>query len=80
MTRSISKRASMRFTASSAIGEITTAFLPRRALVAMSASSKDRRLAAPNERRRDRALRTRRLKLVVATVGIGLEDAAEAVR
>jgi hypothetical protein len=35
----------MRRTASSAIGEIAAAFLPRRALAAMSASSKNWRLA-----------------------------------
>src|SRR5215213_8406677 len=49
MTRSISNRASMRLTASSAIGEITTAYFPRRGSV-------------------------------VAAVGIGLQDAAEAVK
>jgi hypothetical protein len=35
----------MRLTASSATGEIAAAFLPRRALAAMSASSKNCRLA-----------------------------------
>jgi len=45
MSRSTSKMASMRFTASRAIGEIGAAFLPRRALAAMSASSKNLRLA-----------------------------------
>ena len=44
ISRSISKMASMRLTASSAIGEIG-AFLPRLALAAMSASSKNLRLA-----------------------------------
>ena len=45
MPRSMSNRASMRLTASSAIGEIAAAFLPRRALAAMSASSKNCRRA-----------------------------------
>jgi hypothetical protein len=45
ISRSISKMASMRLTASSAIGEIGAAFLPRLALAAMSASSKNLRLA-----------------------------------
>jgi hypothetical protein len=45
MSRSISKITSMRLTASSAIGEIGGAFLPRRAFAAMSASSKNLRLA-----------------------------------
>jgi hypothetical protein len=39
----------MRFTASSAIGEITAAFWPRRALAAISASSKNRRLACAQQ-------------------------------
>lgn len=43
MSRSISNRASIRFTASSATGEIGVAFLPRLALVAMSASTKNLR-------------------------------------
>jgi hypothetical protein len=43
--RSMSNSASMRFTASSAIGEIGGARLPRRMLAAMSASSKNFRLA-----------------------------------
>ena len=41
MPRSISNRASIRLTASSAIGEIAAAFLPRRAFAAISASSKN---------------------------------------
>jgi hypothetical protein len=41
MARSRSKMASMRFTASRASGEIGVAFFPRRALAAMSASSKN---------------------------------------
>jgi hypothetical protein len=45
MPRSISNSTSMRLTASSATGEIAAAFLPRRALAAMSASSKNCRLA-----------------------------------
>jgi len=45
MPRSISNRASIRRTPSSAIGEIAAAFLPRRVLAAMSASSKNCRLA-----------------------------------
>jgi hypothetical protein len=45
MPRSISNRTSIRLTASSAIGEIAPAFLPRLALAAMSASSKNCRLA-----------------------------------
>ena len=45
MSRSMSKIASMRLTASSAIGEIGVAFLPRRALAAMSANSKNLRRA-----------------------------------
>jgi hypothetical protein len=45
MLRSISNRTSIRLTASSAIGEIAAAFLPRRALAAMSARSKNCRLA-----------------------------------
>jgi hypothetical protein len=45
MARSRSKIASMRVTASSAIGEIGGASLPRRALAALSASSKNLRLA-----------------------------------
>jgi hypothetical protein len=45
MPRSMSNRASMRLTVSSAIGEIAGAFLPRRALAAMSASSKNCLLA-----------------------------------
>ena len=48
ISRSISKMASMRLTASSAIGEIGAAFLPRLALAAMSASSKNLRLAWSN--------------------------------
>jgi hypothetical protein len=44
MSRSTSKIASMRLTASSAIGEMGGAFLPRRAFAAMSASSKNLRL------------------------------------
>jgi hypothetical protein len=43
--RSTSKMASRRLTASSAMGEISGAFLPRRALAAMSASSKNLRRA-----------------------------------
>ena len=45
MSRSISNSASMRLTASSATGEIAVAVFPRRALAAMSASSKNCRLA-----------------------------------
>ena len=44
ISRSMSNRTSIRFTASSAIGEIGVAFLPRRLLDAMSASSKNLRL------------------------------------
>lgn len=43
ISRSMSKMASMRLTASSAIGEIGAAFLSRLALAAMSASSKNLR-------------------------------------
>ena len=43
--RSIAKSASMRLTASNAIGEIGVAFLPRLAFTAMSASSKNLRRA-----------------------------------
>ena len=39
--RSMSNSTSIRFTASSATGEMGGAFLPRRALAAMSASSKN---------------------------------------
>jgi hypothetical protein len=38
---SMSNKTSIRLTASTAIGEITVAFLPRRALAAISASSKN---------------------------------------
>jgi hypothetical protein len=41
MPRSMSNRASMRLTASSAIGEIAAATLPRRVFLAISASSKN---------------------------------------
>jgi hypothetical protein len=47
MARSRSKITSMRFTASSAMGETGGASLPLRALAAMSASSKNLRLACP---------------------------------
>jgi hypothetical protein len=50
MLRSIANRASMRLTASSAIGEITAAVLPRRALPAMSASSKNLRRACDQQK------------------------------
>jgi hypothetical protein len=45
MPRSISNSISMRLTASSATGEIAAAFSPRRALAAISANSKNCRLA-----------------------------------
>jgi hypothetical protein len=45
MSRSMSNSGAMRLTASSAIGEIAAAFFPRRALAAISASSKNCRLA-----------------------------------
>ncbi len=58
MARSMSNSASMRFTASSAIGEIAGALLPRRALAAMSASSKNcRRACAQHSAERDGAAR-----------------------
>jgi hypothetical protein len=46
IVRSISNNASMRFTASSAIGEIAAADRPRRLFRAMSASSKNCRRAS----------------------------------
>jgi hypothetical protein len=55
MERSMSNSASMRFTASSAIGEMAGACLPRRALAAMSDSSKNWRLVRPAQRRDDGA-------------------------
>ncbi len=45
ISRSMANRASMRFTASSAMGEIGVARFPRRAFLAMSASSKNLRRA-----------------------------------
>ena len=45
MSRSMSNSASMRLTAANATGEIAAAFFPRRALAAISASSKNCRLA-----------------------------------
>ncbi len=58
--RSILNSASMRLTASRAIGEIAAAFLSRLALAAMSASSKNCRLACgPTKCGRNRSLRAR---------------------
>ena len=82
MPRSMSNSASIRLTASSAIGEIAAAFLPRRALAAISASSKNCRLAwaqhsagviAPGNARGI-------VKLVVAAIGVGLQDAGEVLK
>ena len=49
MPRSMSNSTSIRLTASSATGEIAAAFLPRRALAAISASSKNCRLACAQQ-------------------------------
>ena len=72
----------MRLTASSAIGEIAAAFLPRRALAAMSASSKNCRRACAQQSAgviapcgRDGVVQP-----VVAAIGVGLQDAGEAVK
>ena len=50
MLRSISNRASMRRTASNAIGEISLAFLPLRMFFSTSASSKNLRRACAQHR------------------------------
>ena len=77
ISRSMSKMASMRLTASSAIGEIGAAFLPRLALAAMSASSKNLRLAWLQHSASTIGPGFHwGIKSGVAAEGVGLEDAA----
>ena len=72
----------MRLIASSAIGEIADAFLPRRALAATSANSKNcrRAWAQHNAAVIGPARACRVVQLVVAAVRVGLQDAGEAVK
>ena len=83
MPRSISNRASIRCTASSAIGEITGGVRPRalrRAAASISASSKNlRRAWAQQAASRIGAPRSLGVvQLAVAAIGVGLQDAAPA--
>jgi hypothetical protein len=79
MERSMSNKASMRFTASSATGEITGALLLRRPLAAIFASSKNYRLAWLQQSAGVIAPGTRVgiAEAVIAAIGVCQQDAGE---
>lgn len=71
----------MRLTGLSAIREIGAVFLPRLALVAMSASTKNLRAHAPAQRLGQRTgIAVHLEQRIVTAIGIGLQNAGELFR
>ena len=82
MSRSMANRASIRWTASSASGEMAgcLALRSRRAAAARSASSKNLRRAWAQQPASRIGRPRHRIELAIAAIGVGLQDAAPALR